>query len=71
MPISDAEEAIKIVRKNAEKYKIDPDNLGIMGSSAGGHLASTIATHSVGDAKPNFHILFSFYLLEVYQSHFL
>ena len=29
-----------------------------MGSSAGGHLASTIATHSDGDAKPNFHILF-------------
>ena len=58
VPISDAEEAIKIVRKNAEKYKIDPDDVGIMGSSAGGHLASTIATHSKGDAKPNFHILF-------------
>ena len=58
VPISDAEEAIKIVRKNAEKYKIDPEDVGIMGSSAGGHLASTIATHSDGDAKPNFHILF-------------
>ena len=58
VPISDAEEAIKIVRKNAEKWKIDPKQVGIMGSSAGGYLASTIATHSIGDAKPDFHILF-------------
>ena len=58
VPISDAEEAIKIVRRNANEYNIDPQQVGIMGSSAGGHLASTIATHSTGDAKPNFHILF-------------
>ena len=58
VPISDAEQAIKIVRKNAEKWKIDPKQVGIMGSSAGGHLASTIATHSKVDAKPDFHILF-------------
>ena len=58
VPISDAEQAIKIVRKNAEKWKIDPKKVGIMGSSAGGHLASTIATHSTGDAKPDFQILF-------------
>ena len=58
VPISDAEQAIKIVRKNAEKWKIDPKQVGIMGSSAGGHLASTIATHSKDDAKPDFHILF-------------
>ena len=58
VPISDAEEAIKIVRRNANEYNIDPNQVGIMGSSAGGHLASTIATHSTGDAKPDFHILF-------------
>ena len=58
VPISDAEEAIKIVRRNSKEWKIDPNNVGIMGFSAGGHLASTIATHSKGDAKPNFHILF-------------
>ena len=58
VPISDAEEAIKIVRRNANEYNIDPKQVGIMGSSAGGHLASTIATHSEGDAKPDFHILF-------------
>ena len=58
VPISDAEEAIKIVRKNANEWNIKEDQVGIMGSSAGGHLASTIATHSIGNAKPNFHILF-------------
>lgn len=58
VPISDAEEAIRIVRRNADKWKIDKNQVGIMGFSAGGHLASTIATHSKGDAKPNFHILF-------------
>ena len=57
VPISDAEEAIKIVRRNANEYNIDPKQVGIMGASAGGHLASTIATHSEGDAKPDFHIL--------------
>ena len=57
VPISDAEEAIKIVRRNANEYNIDPNQVGIMGSSAGGHLASTIATHSTGDAKPDFHII--------------
>lgn len=37
---------------------INEQNIGIMGFSAGGHLASTIATQSKGDAKPNFQILF-------------
>lgn len=58
VPISDAEEAIKLVRRNAVSWHIDINNIGIMGSSAGGHLASTIATHSEGSAKPNFQILF-------------
>ena len=56
VPISDAEEAIKIVRKNAKEWNLKEDQIGIMGFSAGGHLASTIATHSI-DAKPNFQIL--------------
>ena len=58
IPISDAEEAIKTVRRNAVEWHIDRNNIGIMGFSAGGHLASTIATHSTGDAAPNFQILF-------------
>ena len=58
LPMSDAEEAIKFVRANADKFKINPKEVGIMGFSAGGHLASTIATHSEDDAKPDFQILF-------------
>ena len=58
IPVSDAEEAMKTVRRRASEWHIDPHNVGIMGFSAGGHLASTIATHSTGDAAPNFQILF-------------
>ena len=58
IPIADAEEAVKTVRRNAEAWHIDRNDVGIMGFSAGGHLASTVATHSKGDAAPNFQILF-------------
>ena len=58
VPFSDAEEAMKLVRRNAKSWNVNPDDVGIMGFSAGGHLASTVATHSKGDAAPNFQILF-------------
>ena len=57
IPITDAENAIREARKNAEKWNINPNDIGIMGFSAGGHLASTVATHSTGNAVPNFQIL--------------
>ena len=44
-PLQDAQQAIKLVRENAAKWGIDPAKIGIMGFSAGGHLASTEATH--------------------------
>jgi acetyl esterase/lipase len=44
-PLQDAQQAIKIVRENALKWGIDKNKIGIMGFSAGGHLASTEATH--------------------------
>jgi acetyl esterase/lipase len=44
-PLQDAQRAIQLVRLNAKKWNIDPSRLGIMGFSAGGHLASTAATH--------------------------
>jgi len=44
-PLQDAQRAMRIVRKNAKKWNIDTDKIGIMGFSAGGHLASTISTH--------------------------
>ena len=58
VPISDVEQAIKTVRRNAVEWHIDRTQIGIMGFSAGGHLASTIATRSTGEAAPNFQILF-------------
>lgn len=44
-PLQDAQQAIKIVRENADRWNVSPDKIGIMGFSAGGHLASTAATH--------------------------
>jgi acetyl esterase/lipase len=44
-PLQDAQRAIQLVRQNAEAWKVDPDRIGIMGFSAGGHLASTASTH--------------------------
>ncbi|MXV52486.1 prolyl oligopeptidase family serine peptidase [Pedobacter sp. HMF7647] len=44
-PLQDAQQATKIVRENAKEWNIDPAKVGIMGFSAGGHLASTAATH--------------------------
>lgn len=44
-PLMDAKRAIRIVRANADKWRIKKNNIGIMGFSAGGHLASTLATH--------------------------
>lgn len=58
VPLEDAEEAMRLVRRNAKAWNINPEQVGIMGSSAGGHLASTVATHSRGDAAANFQILF-------------
>ncbi len=58
VPQEDADEAIRLVRSRAAEWHINPNDVGIMGFSAGGHLASTVATHSTGDASPNFQILF-------------
>jgi acetyl esterase/lipase len=44
-PLQDAQQAVKVVRENAAKWGINPHKIGIMGFSAGGHLASTEATH--------------------------
>ena len=44
-PLQDAEQAMKIVREGADKWNINPNRIGIMGFSAGGHLASTEGTH--------------------------
>lgn len=52
VPLLDAQRAIRTVRANAKQWDIDPAKVGIMGFSAGGHLASTAATHfDDGDPK--------------------
>jgi len=51
VPLVDAQRAVRIVRCNARAWQCDPDRVGIMGFSAGGHLASTAGTHfDSGDA---------------------
>ena len=50
-PMFDAQRAIRTVRANAKQFGIAPNKIGVMGFSAGGHLASTICTHyDAGDA---------------------
>ncbi len=69
-PIQDAQRAMKLIRHNAELWNLDKNKVGIFGSSAGGHLASTLATHhqdisKIDDAvdaqafNPNFMVLVS------------
>jgi len=65
-PLQDAQEALRTIRRNAVKWNIDPQKIGVMGFSAGGHLAATLSTHfdekvyEVKDtisARPDFSIL--------------
>lgn len=58
VPLSDAEQAIRLVRQHAAEWNVNPQKVGIMGASAGGHLASTLATHySSKETRPDFQIL--------------
>lgn len=65
-PLQDAQEAIRFIRRNAKKWNINTEKVGIIGFSAGGHLASTLSTHynevvykaiDTVSAKPSFSIL--------------
>ena len=52
VPLSDAQRAIRLARSHAGEWGLKPDRIGIMGFSAGGHLASTAGTHfDAGDPK--------------------
>lgn len=63
VPLTDAMQGLRMVRQQASQYGIDPNRIGVMGFSAGGHLAATLATHynkgpkADEQAKPNFAIL--------------
>lgn len=65
-PLQDAQEAVRLVRRHAKEWNINPSKIGIMGFSAGGHLASTLSTHfdekvyepnDATSARPDFSIL--------------
>jgi acetyl esterase/lipase len=65
-PLQDAQAALALVRENAAKWNVDPNKVGIMGFSAGGHLAATASTHFTKDytgilpganVRPDFSIL--------------
>jgi len=65
-PMQDGQEAIRIVRRHAKEWNINPQKIGILGFSAGGHLASTLSTHfnekvyeskDAISARPDFSIL--------------
>ena len=59
VPLSDAEQAIRMVRKHAAEWGVNPQRVGIMGASAGGHLAASLATlYSSDKTRPDFQILF-------------
>ena len=58
IPISDVEQGFRIVRDSAKVWGINPNDVGIMGFSAGGHLSSVISTLSPYEVRPNFSILF-------------
>ena len=68
-PIQDAQRALRMIRHRAQEWKIDPDRIGVLGFSAGGHLAAMLSTDSAPKAydlvddtdrvssRPNFTIL--------------
>lgn len=58
IPLGDAYNAIRTVRDSAAVWNINPKNIGIMGFSAGGHLASSVSTHAEDAVRPDFSILF-------------
>ncbi len=59
VPLDDARQAIKIMRQRASEWGGKPDKVGIMGFSAGGHLAASLATLYTGkEDRPDFQVLF-------------
>ena len=55
--IEDGQAAINFIRDNSIKFKINPNKLGVMGFSAGGHLASSLSNLKTNDSRPNFSVL--------------
>lgn len=59
IPLSDAERAMQIMRSMAGEWGLNKSSIGIMGASAGGHLATTLATqYNSENTRPDFQVLF-------------
>lgn len=58
IPLSDAEKAISTIRSHAAKWNIDAQKVGVVGSSAGGHLAASLSTLAADANRPDFAILY-------------
>ena len=58
IPVGDVEQGFRTVRDSAKVWNVNPNDVGIMGFSAGGHLSSVISTLSPYEVRPNFTILF-------------
>ena len=65
-PLQDAQKAMRIIRKNANEWNINPNKIGVLGFSAGGHLAASLSVHydaevytnqNIYSARPDFSIL--------------
>ncbi len=56
-PLDDARQAMRTIRARAAEYGIDPKRVGVMGFSAGGHLAATLSTHYQKGERPDFAVL--------------
>lgn len=52
-PVQDAQRAMRIIRANAAQWNIKTDKIGVMGVSAGGHVASTLGTHAKDESNIN------------------
>lgn len=57
VPVSDVQAGFRYIRSKASEFNIRPDQLGVMGFSAGGHLAATSSTLFTADSRPDFTIL--------------
>lgn len=58
VPLTDGAEAIQTMREHAKDWGFDKNHVGVMGFSAGGHLASTLMVSSKASIRPDFGILF-------------
>lgn len=58
IPLSDAYQAMRTVRDSSAVWRINKEDVGIMGFSASGHLASSVSTHAEVAVRPDFSILF-------------